>query len=94
MSSQKVRAHVIVYGRVQGVNFRYETQRTANRKEVLGWVRNLPDGSVEAVFEGLEADVQAVLNWCEEGSPAARVDKLEVTWLAAEERFNDFEIRY
>lgn len=94
MSSQQIRAHVIVHGRVQGVFFRYETQNAATQRGVTGWVRNLPDGTVEAVFEGSESDVKRTLKWCEGGPPAARVDKLDVTWLSAEGTFDSFDIRY
>lgn len=94
MSSQHIRAHVIVYGRVQGVYFRYETQNAAIQRDVSGWVRNLPDGTVEALFEGDEANVRSLLEWCRKGPPVARVDKLDVTWLSAEGDFHSFEIRY
>ncbi|MGD9210620.1 MAG: acylphosphatase [Desulfobacteraceae bacterium] len=95
MSSEKVRAHVVVHGRVQGVCFRYETQRAAVERGVVGWVRNLTDGTVEAVLEGLKTDVQSAIKWCHQGPPAARVDKLDIDWLSpTEETFESFEIRY
>jgi acylphosphatase len=94
MSSKKVRARVIVHGRVQGVFFRYETQQAATKRDVAGWVRNLPDGTVEAVFEGIEDNVHSTLKWCRQGPPHARVDKLDVDWLPPEETYNRFEIRY
>ena len=94
MSSAKVRAHVIVHGRVQGVYFRYETQQIATQRDVVGWVRNRSDGTVEAVFEGVEDNVQDTLKWCQQGPPAARVDKLDVNWLPSEEKYDRFEIRY
>ena len=74
------RAHVFVSGGVQGVNFRWYTVQNARRREVGGWVRNLPDGRVEAVFEGPEADVQALVDWCHQGPPSARVTDVEVVW--------------
>jgi acylphosphatase len=94
MSSKKVRAHVIVHGRVQGVFFRYETQKAAIKRDVVGWVRNRPDGTVEAVFEGVEENVHSTLEWCRQGPPRARVYKLDVDWLSPEEMDNSFEIRY
>lgn len=72
----KIRSTVIVRGRVQGVAFRHYTARTAQQHQVTGWVRNLADGSVEACFEGEEADVLAVVKWCRRGPELARVDEL------------------
>jgi len=90
----KVRAHVYVSGRVQGVFFRANTQRVATQNNVTGWVRNLPDGRVEAVFEGEMKDVEKVIEWCHRGPPAARVDKVEVIWEDYKGEFSGFEIRY
>jgi acylphosphatase len=70
----RVRAHVHVSGKVQGVYYRANTREKAREVGVDGWVRNLADGRVEAVFEGSERDVQAMLEWCHTGSPAAQVD--------------------
>ena len=74
----KVRVHVFVSGRVQGVFFRQSTQRQAQSLGVKGWVRNLPEGRVEAVFEGAEPAVKALVDYCRHGPSAARVDHLEV----------------
>lgn len=90
----KARAHVIVRGIVQGVFFRMETQRAADRIGVAGWVRNRPEGSVEAVFEGEKKQVDAAINWCREGSPGSRVDDVAVTWEPFQGEFNRFEITY
>ena len=73
-----VRAHVYVSGLVQGVSFRWYAIQQARRRGVAGWVRNLPDGRVEAVFEGADADVKALVDWCREGPPSARVSGVEV----------------
>lgn len=94
MLSENARVHVIIYGRVQGVFFRLETQRAAIERGVYGWVRNLSDGTVEAVFEGAKVDVQNTLDWCYKGPPAARVDKIDATWLSAEGNLTGFEVRY
>jgi acylphosphatase len=69
---------VIVSGRVQGVFFRASCAEEARRRDLAGWVRNLPDRRVEAAFEGLDADVDAMVAWCAEGPPHARVDAIEV----------------
>ena len=74
----KSRAKLIIKGIVQGVNFRYYTQREARKYGVAGWVRNLDDGSVAAVFEGEEEDVEAMIQWCRHGPPGARVTDLIV----------------
>jgi acylphosphatase len=72
-----LRRRVIVRGRVQGVWFRGATQAEARAAGVAGWVRNRPDGSVEAVFEGSPAEVAHLLTFCRRGPPAARVERVE-----------------
>lgn len=74
------RAHVFASGRVQGVFFRAETARLAKSKGAGGWVRNLPDGRVEAVFEGPRWVVDSMLDWVRRGPRGAAVDAVEVTW--------------
>jgi acylphosphatase len=89
------RAHVIIHGRVQGVCFRIETQKAARRIGVTGWVRNLPDGNVEAVMEGPAKDVAALLNWCDQGGPRmARVDKMDVLREPYTGEYEDFMVSY
>lgn len=92
--SDMVRAHAIITGRVQGVFFRLETQRAASNHDVSGWVRNKPDGTVEAIFEGDETDVKSILAWCHQGPPNARVDNVEVTWQDYAGEFSKFEVTY
>jgi acylphosphatase len=75
---KKRRAHVWISGRVQGVFFRAYTIEAAQLIGVTGWVRNLPDGRVEAVFEGEADKVQKMIEWCREGSPMSRVDRVEL----------------
>jgi acylphosphatase len=72
------RRRVIVRGAVQGVFFRDSCRRAALAASVDGWVRNCPDGSVEAVFEGDRDSVRALCDWCREGPPHARVADVEV----------------
>ena len=72
-----MRAHVIVRGRVQGVGFRYDASVRARSLGVGGWVRNLSDGTVEAVFEGPGDRVESLLDWCRRGPAGARVDAVE-----------------
>lgn len=74
----KVRAHVIISGKVQGVFFRMETQRAADRHGVFGWVKNRADGTVEAVFEGDKEKVDAVIDWCRRGPRHADVKGIDI----------------
>jgi acylphosphatase len=76
--AERLRVHVHVTGRVQGVGFRATTSRHANQHGAAGWVRNLDDGRVEAVFEGPPDVVEAMVEFCHEGSRAARVDDVTV----------------
>jgi acylphosphatase len=76
----RTRAHVFVSGRVQGVFYRATTQEQAQERGVDGWVRNLDDGRVEAVFEGPEDAVDGMVEWCHEGSSRARVDDVEAEY--------------
>ncbi len=72
-SSERTRTRLRISGRVQGVWYRGATEAEARRLGVDGWVRNLPDGSVEALLEGAPAAVRALVDWCRTGPPGARV---------------------
>ena len=78
MTGDRVRRHVIVSGRVQGVAFRYYARERAQSRGVAGWIRNRPDGTVEAVVEGEPDAVASVLRFLGEGPRHARVDDVEV----------------
>ena len=90
----KTRAHVFVAGRVQGVFFRSETKHAANRYDVKGWVRNLPDGRLEAVFEGEKDAVNALLAFCKHGPTGAKVENIDLTWETYTGEIKKFEIKY
>lgn len=90
----KLRETVIVRGRVQGVAFRHYTAKAAAENRVTGWVMNLPDGSVQACFEGEEEDVHAQVEWCRSGPALARVDELVVEKGTYTGEFSGFSIRY
>ena len=90
----KTRAHVFVSGRVQGVFFRAETKYEADKRKVNGWVRNLPDGRVEAVFEGEKDSTDELIEFCRKGPPRARVENIKVTWEDYSGEFEDFKILY
>ncbi len=84
----KARAHVLISGKVQGVFYRVNTKRMADKLGVKGWIRNLPDGRVEAVFEGDEEAVKRLISWCWIGPPGAKVTNIEVEW---EEYLGEYE---
>lgn len=88
------RAHLVVAGLVQGVAFRAATVDAARRLGVNGWVRNLPDGRVEAEAEGERSRVEALVAWCRRGPPAARVDDVQVGWSAHRGDLGPFAIRW
>ena len=75
-----MRARALITGRVQGVFYRATCRDEAVARGLAGWVRNNSDGSVEAVFEGPEADVHAILEWCRRGPPSAAVQHVQVSW--------------
>ena len=90
----KVRAHAIISGRVQGVFFRMETKQAADRLGVFGWVRNRRDGTVEALFEGDRDRVDAVVEWCKEGPGHAQVSDIKLDWEDYAGEFSGFDITY
>jgi acylphosphatase len=93
MTNVKVRAHVFVKGRVQGVFFRVETRHEAMKSDVVGWVKNTFDGKVEAVFEGQKEDVEKLVEFCRRGPSGARVTDVDVQWQEYSGEFKDFKIQ-
>ena len=87
-----VRAHVFISGRVQGVSFRWYAQRQAQALGLTGWVSNLWDSRVEAVFEGEKSAVEKAVNWCFTGPPLAQVDDVQVTYEVATGEFRSFRV--
>jgi len=85
------RAHVFVSGRVQGVFFRQRTRLQAQMNSVTGWIRNLPDGRVEAVFEGEESAVKRLVDYCNHGPPSALVEDVNVTYETFTGEFTNFQ---
>ena len=85
---------VTISGRVQGVFFRAHTKETADRLGIKGYVKNLPNGSVEAVFEGDQDTVTRMVAWCRKGSPAAKVDHVVIKETNLISNFELFKIRY
>lgn len=89
---KEVRAAVSIRGRVQGVSFRYYTQRVAEDLGLRGWVRNRSNGDVEALFEGEESSVQQMVDWCRSGPDAARVEDVSVDWQSPSGEFRGFRV--
>ena len=90
----KVRVELCIQGRVQGVFYRQSTKETAVRLGLSGWTKNCSDGSVLAVFEGERVAVDAAIEWCRQGPPAAIVTDIEVKWLDFVGEFEAFKIRH
>ncbi len=88
------RLHAYVSGYVQGVGFRYFTLRTAQQLALVGWVRNLSDGSVEVVAEGRKAVLEAFLTELKRGPQSSRVENVRYTWYPARGEFNKFEVTF
>jgi acylphosphatase len=82
-----------IHGKVQGVFYRANTRETAQSLGVTGRVENLRDGTVRLVAEGPEGKLQELVEWAHDGSPAARVEKVDVEWLDATGEFSDFRIQ-
>ncbi len=91
---EKIRAHIFVSGKVQGVFFRENTRKKAEKLGVSGWVKNLGDGRVEAVFEGDRGNVEEMTNWARKGPFWAKVEGIDVVWEDFKAEFKGFEIRY
>ncbi|HAK87712.1 MAG: acylphosphatase [Nitrospirae bacterium GWC2_46_6] len=90
----KARAHLYISGKVQGVFYRAFTQEVADSLGLTGWVRNMPDRRVEAVFEGEKELIEKAVTRCHEGPPHANVKDMDVTWENIIEGLSDFRIRY
>jgi acylphosphatase len=88
------RVHVYISGRVQGVFFRQETQRAAHGFNLTGWVRNMSEGRVEALFEGEDKSVDRMLEWCQVGPPAACVKEVLIDEEPYTGEFQNFSIKY
>jgi len=91
---KSVRVHALITGIVQGVNFRFYTKRKADSLKLKGWVKNLENDTVEAVFEGPEDKIIEMLDWCSKGPPFAKVDDVETEIEEYTGEFESFEIRF
>jgi acylphosphatase len=93
MSDEKVQLHAIVHGRVQGVSFRYYTTLRAVDSGIVGWVQNLPDGTIEVTAEGTRQQLDSFADFLRQGPSGARVSSVDMDWRLATEDFSDFVIR-
>lgn len=91
---KKTRAHLVIKGIVQGVFYRSSAQETALNLGLKGWVRNLPDGNVEAVFEGPSENVRKAVDWCRQGPPGASVSEIDEQWSDCTGEFKGFDVKY
>jgi acylphosphatase len=88
------RVHLIVTGSVQGVFYRHNTNKVANQLGLTGFVRNLPDGSVEVVAEGGEEKIKKLIAFCRKGSESARVEAIKIQYQTLTNEFSTFSIKY
>lgn len=91
-SQLKIRGHIVVKGKVQGVYFRQNAQRICSEHGVTGWVRNVEDGSVEAILEGDKSSVEDAISWFNVGPPNAHVEKIDLKYGRYSGEFQDFKI--
>lgn len=83
-----------IYGVVQGVNFRSDAQKQARSLGLSGWVRNLPDGTVEVVAQGKKDDLEKLVAWAQTGPDSAEVKKVDVSFREPSGQYSGFEVRY
>ena len=88
-----IRAHLLIQGRVQGVGYRANVRRRANRLNLRGWVRNLRNGDVEILVEGPEVEVDRLIVWCHRGPTSAYVSKVNVEKTEATNKFDGFAVK-
>ncbi len=94
MKNNIVQIKADIYGKVQGVFFRASTKETADRLGVTGWVKNMADGSVQALFKAPDHVMDQMLEWCRKGPASARVDKLVTQKIQDNTDFTDFKVIY
>jgi acylphosphatase len=88
----KTKAHLLVYGKVQGVFYRASAQQEAHRLGLRGWIRNLPSGEVESEVEGEEAEVEEFVAWCRQGPPRSLVSQVTVDRTPYQGSYSTFQI--
>lgn len=91
--SNTKKAHIFIEGRVQGVGFRYFTKTNAQKLGLAGWVKNRADGRVEAIFEGPKEDVLKMIEQCQKGPRASKVNNIDLEWEEVDSTTNSFQIK-
>lgn len=86
------RVHILVSGMVQGVFFRHSARQLAEKLGLVGWIRNNPDGTVEALAQGEKKSLEEFIAWCKKGPSASQVEKVDIEWDDKQGDHNDFEI--
>ena len=94
MNDERARVHLHISGKVQGVYYRVTAADEARRLGLTGWVRNLPDGRVEAVAEGSRRHLDRFVAWCRHGPPAAEVSNIDTTWADATGDLEPFQVQH
>lgn len=89
-----ISARLLITGKVQGVYFRFNMQQIAKKNSVVGWVRNLPDGRVEALLNGNKIDVNNVVEWSKIGPENSRVDEVKIEYGEHSREYSDFVIQH
>lgn len=93
VNNNKTRVHIFLSGSVQGVFLRNNTRRKANELLIFGWIRNLPDGRVEAILEGKKERIREILKWLKQGPESAVVEGMDIKWEENRDEFSDFHIK-
>ena len=91
---EKTKAHIIVWGHVQGVFFRENTRKEAEKLGLLGWVKNLPDGTVEIVVEGEKEKIEQIIDFIKKNPGFSKVEDVKIDFEEPTDEFKEFEIRY
>ena len=91
--AEKAQVLLVIHGRVQGVFFRFETQKMAKKLGLTGWVKNNDLGTVECLAEGDKINLEKLAEWCKSGPDSALVEKVEIKWLPYVGGFEGFEIK-
>lgn len=89
-----MKKHIFITGRVQGVGFRHFTRKNAENLGVTGWVKNLSDGRVEAVFQGSEEQIEELIQRCKKGPVASYVQNIEIEKNSGEEDYKNFSVEF
>ena len=88
------RVNIKIYGRVQGVFFRYNTKKVADKLNLKGWIKNKPDDSVEIIAEGKDEDIESLIRWCGKGPIGSKVEDVKIEENEFKNDFKNFSIIY